>query len=213
MDNLTDKIRLWSQTGYQYIERQSQYDPNQWVWAVGPGSSQAHALEAEEVSIDIKPVIWPTWTTAQIADSSEPTNLDELPAALVSEVVERIKLRDISAAEARKQADQTSANKKLAVTAVAEMVMAESGQKLMRRACPANYSKHPPQKHRSNRIEMPRRCKPVAGVCNSLAVPQRAPRWQATITSRKPMGLSWGPDNRSLSARRSASTRIGIGCA
>ena len=60
----------------------------------------------------------------------------------------------------------------------------------MRRACPANYSKHPPQKHRSNRIEMPRRCKPVAGVCNSLAVPQRAPRWQATITSRKPMGLS-----------------------
>lgn len=129
LDNLTDRIRLWSETGYQYIERQSQYDPNQWVWAVGPGSSQAHPLQAEEVSVDLKPVIWPTWTTAQIADSSEPTNLDELPAALVSEVVDRIKLHNMSAAEARKQADQPTADKKLAVTAVAEMVVAELDQK------------------------------------------------------------------------------------
>ena len=30
LDNLTDRIKLWSNTGYQYIEHQSQSDPNWW---------------------------------------------------------------------------------------------------------------------------------------------------------------------------------------
>ena len=32
LDNLTDKILLWSQTPYAYYKRQSQSDPNVWVW-------------------------------------------------------------------------------------------------------------------------------------------------------------------------------------
>lgn len=32
LDNLTDKILLWSQTPYHYYKRQSQNDPNAWVW-------------------------------------------------------------------------------------------------------------------------------------------------------------------------------------
>lgn len=32
LDNLTDDIRLWSQTPYRYYKRQSQGDPNVWVW-------------------------------------------------------------------------------------------------------------------------------------------------------------------------------------
>lgn len=32
LDNLTDKILLWSQTPYDYYKRQSQSDPNVWVW-------------------------------------------------------------------------------------------------------------------------------------------------------------------------------------
>jgi predicted transglutaminase-like cysteine proteinase len=31
LDNLTDKIRLWSRTPYLYYKRQSQADPNAWV--------------------------------------------------------------------------------------------------------------------------------------------------------------------------------------
>ena len=31
LDNLTDKIRLWSQTPYLYYKRQSQEDPNKWI--------------------------------------------------------------------------------------------------------------------------------------------------------------------------------------
>jgi predicted transglutaminase-like cysteine proteinase len=31
LDNRTDEIRLWSTTGYQFIKRQSQDDPNRWV--------------------------------------------------------------------------------------------------------------------------------------------------------------------------------------
>lgn len=34
LDNLTDAIRPWSATGYQYLKRQSQEDPNVWV-AIG----------------------------------------------------------------------------------------------------------------------------------------------------------------------------------
>jgi predicted transglutaminase-like cysteine proteinase len=31
LDNKVDEVRLWSATGYQYIKRQSQEDPNVWV--------------------------------------------------------------------------------------------------------------------------------------------------------------------------------------
>jgi predicted transglutaminase-like cysteine proteinase len=32
LDNLTDDILLWSKTPYRYYKRQSQADPNVWVW-------------------------------------------------------------------------------------------------------------------------------------------------------------------------------------
>ncbi len=32
LDNLTDNILLWSKTPYRYYKRQSQADPNAWVW-------------------------------------------------------------------------------------------------------------------------------------------------------------------------------------
>ncbi|MEW6645354.1 MAG: transglutaminase-like cysteine peptidase [Pseudomonadota bacterium] len=32
LDNLTDDVLLWSKTPYGYYKRQSQDDPNQWVW-------------------------------------------------------------------------------------------------------------------------------------------------------------------------------------
>lgn len=32
LDNLTDDIKLWSNTPYRYYKRQSQDDPNKWVW-------------------------------------------------------------------------------------------------------------------------------------------------------------------------------------
>jgi predicted transglutaminase-like cysteine proteinase len=32
LDNLTDEIRLWSKTPYRFFKRQSQADPNAWVW-------------------------------------------------------------------------------------------------------------------------------------------------------------------------------------
>lgn len=32
LDNLTDDILLWSKTPYHYYKRQSQADPNAWVW-------------------------------------------------------------------------------------------------------------------------------------------------------------------------------------
>lgn len=35
LDNQTDEILLWSQTPYLYYMRQSQIDPNDWVWIEG----------------------------------------------------------------------------------------------------------------------------------------------------------------------------------
>jgi predicted transglutaminase-like cysteine proteinase len=32
LDNLTDDILPWSKTPYRYYKRQSQDDPNVWVW-------------------------------------------------------------------------------------------------------------------------------------------------------------------------------------
>jgi predicted transglutaminase-like cysteine proteinase len=40
LDNETDEIRLWHQTGYRFVKRQAQNDPNQWV-TIGPGTAPA----------------------------------------------------------------------------------------------------------------------------------------------------------------------------
>jgi len=40
LDNETSDIRLWHQTGYRFVKRQSSVDPNLWV-TVGPGSAPA----------------------------------------------------------------------------------------------------------------------------------------------------------------------------
>ena len=31
LDNFTNEVKLWHETGYRFIKRQSQTDPNQWV--------------------------------------------------------------------------------------------------------------------------------------------------------------------------------------
>ncbi len=36
LDNLTDEIRLWDATGYRFVKRQSQEDPNVWVSIEAP---------------------------------------------------------------------------------------------------------------------------------------------------------------------------------
>ncbi|WP_246088549.1 transglutaminase-like cysteine peptidase [Phreatobacter stygius] len=38
LDNETDEIRLWHATGYRFVKRQSQDDPNRWV-TVGPATA------------------------------------------------------------------------------------------------------------------------------------------------------------------------------
>ncbi len=38
LDNMVDEIRGWEVTGYKFIKRQSQSDPNQWV-SVGPANA------------------------------------------------------------------------------------------------------------------------------------------------------------------------------
>lgn len=40
LDNETDAIRLWNQTGYRFVKRQSEADPNRWV-TIGPASAPA----------------------------------------------------------------------------------------------------------------------------------------------------------------------------
>lgn len=40
LDNETDEIRLWHQTGYRFVKRQSQDNPNRWV-TIGPASPPA----------------------------------------------------------------------------------------------------------------------------------------------------------------------------
>ena len=41
LDNLNDKILLWSETTYRYYKRQSQTDPNVWVWLMDTRDAQA----------------------------------------------------------------------------------------------------------------------------------------------------------------------------
>lgn len=40
LDNENDEIRLWHVTGYRFVKRQSQDDPNRWV-TIGPASAPA----------------------------------------------------------------------------------------------------------------------------------------------------------------------------
>jgi len=40
LDNENDEIRLWHATGYRFVKRQSQDDPNRWV-TIGPASAPA----------------------------------------------------------------------------------------------------------------------------------------------------------------------------
>ena len=40
LDNETDDIRLWHETGYRFVKRQSREDPNRWV-TIGPASAPA----------------------------------------------------------------------------------------------------------------------------------------------------------------------------
>jgi predicted transglutaminase-like cysteine proteinase len=42
LDNLSNEIRPWSATGYRFVKRQSQEDPNVWV-AIGPAKPAAYA--------------------------------------------------------------------------------------------------------------------------------------------------------------------------
>ncbi|HEY2533712.1 MAG TPA: transglutaminase-like cysteine peptidase [Xanthobacteraceae bacterium] len=43
LDNQTDDVVLWSQTGYRFIKRQSQSDPNVWVSLGDPSAAPATA--------------------------------------------------------------------------------------------------------------------------------------------------------------------------
>lgn len=44
LDNLTDEVRPWSATGYRFVKRQSQEDPNLWV-SVGDATKAARYAE------------------------------------------------------------------------------------------------------------------------------------------------------------------------
>ena len=44
LDNLTDDILLWSKTPYHYYKRQSQEDPNTWVWLGDSRQAMAAAI-------------------------------------------------------------------------------------------------------------------------------------------------------------------------
>ncbi|HLH49350.1 MAG TPA: transglutaminase-like cysteine peptidase [Roseiarcus sp.] len=46
LDNLSDEIRAWDATGYRYIKRQSQEDPNVWVAVSANATAQASASAA-----------------------------------------------------------------------------------------------------------------------------------------------------------------------
>jgi len=43
LDNQIDEIRLWSDTGYRFVKRQSQSDPNVWVSLGEPRAAPATA--------------------------------------------------------------------------------------------------------------------------------------------------------------------------
>ncbi|MBL8571896.1 MAG: transglutaminase-like cysteine peptidase [Phreatobacter sp.] len=41
LDNFTNEVKLWHETGYRFIKRQAQTDPNQWVSLNGGGAGPA----------------------------------------------------------------------------------------------------------------------------------------------------------------------------
>ena len=43
LDNMAAEIRSWDETGYKFVKRQSQTDPNIWL-AVGPSITAHHAV-------------------------------------------------------------------------------------------------------------------------------------------------------------------------
>jgi predicted transglutaminase-like cysteine proteinase len=56
LDNLRSDIRLWSRTGYQFLMRQSQSDPNQWAAIVeGPAGVAIAALRARQSMASLEP--------------------------------------------------------------------------------------------------------------------------------------------------------------
>ena len=48
LDNLADEIRPWDETGYRFIKRQSQEDPNVWVAVGDPQTPATTAVAAAE---------------------------------------------------------------------------------------------------------------------------------------------------------------------
>ena len=50
LDNLTDDIRPWTATGYRFLKRQSQQDPNVWVSIQGAPALAARAAGASNAS-------------------------------------------------------------------------------------------------------------------------------------------------------------------
>ena len=47
LDNLSDEIRAWDATGYRFVKRQSQEDPNVWV-GLDPSAAATGALTAKQ---------------------------------------------------------------------------------------------------------------------------------------------------------------------
>ena len=66
LDNQTDEILLWSDTRYRFMERQSQADPNVWVWLSDPRGTPTTAVDD---GLATKPVgdIFPTQVDDAIA--------------------------------------------------------------------------------------------------------------------------------------------------
>ena len=54
LDNQRDEILLWSDTGYRFVKRQSQSDPNVWVSLGDPRAGAAHGDHRAEQSKEIR---------------------------------------------------------------------------------------------------------------------------------------------------------------
>lgn len=48
LDNETDEIRPWHQTGYRFVKRQSEADPDRWV-TIGPATAPAAVASRQEI--------------------------------------------------------------------------------------------------------------------------------------------------------------------
>jgi Bacterial transglutaminase-like cysteine proteinase BTLCP len=46
LDNLTDKLLRWDETGYAFVKRQSQADENIWVSLVDSDNAEAGAVSS-----------------------------------------------------------------------------------------------------------------------------------------------------------------------